>query len=437
MQKSLLVLLVFALSFLAVAAKPSFNTEATSTTSNPPNSQLVEDSWAAKTAMPQGGAVYGAATVNGKIYAFGAYIYNGTVFPTSEEYDPASDTWTKKPPMPTLRINFATTVYENKIYTIGGQQRPMRNSSDAPVNMVEVYDPATDSWSTKTALPTPRAYMQAGFANGKIYVFGGWTNPESPTYGYVNATEIYNPQTDTWSLGAAIPYPIHSYALATLDNKIYLMGGNERVLAIAGGFDYPTVNRMLIYDPATNTWTIGASLPIAVRAVTGATTGITAPEAIYVFGENTDRGSRTFTQVYDPKSNSWLNGTESPEFSTSSALAVLNDTFFLMRGSYSEFIPSYVPWDPPESNPPPPFASSNYQYIPFGYGTFNSIPTPTPSPTPATKPLGSDLSFLLLLAVALVVACVLIAGLMIKRKREEPLLGNDESSDWKNYLIIT
>jgi N-acetylneuraminic acid mutarotase len=378
---------------------------------------IVEDSWTEKTPNPQGGAVYGAGVVNGKIYAFGAYFYNGTVFPTSGEYDPDTDTWIEKAPMPTLRINFATTVYENKIYTIGGQQRPIHNISDAPVNTVEVYDPTTNLWSTKTALPTARAYMQAGVANGKIYVFGGWTSPENPTYGYVNATEIYNPQTDTWSAGAAIPLPIYRYALAALDNKMYLIGGNERVRAIAGGFDYPTVNRMLIYDPATNTWAMGASLPVAVIAVAGATTGITAPAAIYVFGENTDRGSHTFTQIYNPKSNSWLNGTESPEFNTAPALAVLNDAFFLMGGSYSEFTPSSTPWEPPESNPPPPFYSSNYQYSPFGYETFNVIPTPTPSSTPPTKPLGSDLSSLLLLAVAIVVACVFIAGLIIVRKK--------------------
>jgi hypothetical protein len=82
----------------------------------------------------------------------------------------------------------------------------------------------------------------------------------------------------------------------------------------------------------------------------------------------------------------------------------------------STFTLNAAPWEPPESNPPPPFTSSNYKYIPFGYGPFSSVPTPTPSPTSATKPLGFNLSSLLLLAVAIVAACVFMAGLIVARK---------------------
>ena len=69
------------------------------------------NSWASKAPMPQGGAVYGAVVVDGKIYAFGCYYYNGVVYSTSGEYNPTINTWIAKAPMPSSRIDFATATY--------------------------------------------------------------------------------------------------------------------------------------------------------------------------------------------------------------------------------------------------------------------------------------------------------------------------------------
>jgi N-acetylneuraminic acid mutarotase len=235
--------------------------------------------------------------------------------------------------MPNVRANFATAVCDDKIYTIGGQMNPTVT--------VEVYDPKTDRWSTGTPLPTARAQMQAATVNGKIYVFGGLTSPEK-SYGYINATEIYNPKTDSWSTGAAVPNPnpTYNYGLATLNGKIYLIGGTERFHTPAtGGFDTREVNRMQIYDTATDSWTAGPSMPIAVRAVAGATTGEMAPVGIYVFGQNTERGPSLSMQVYDPKTGSWGNGTAPLSFREAPVLAVVNDTFYLMGATIQRLFP--------------------------------------------------------------------------------------------------
>ncbi len=77
-----------------------------------PTANANENYWISKTALPQGGAVYGAAMVDGEIYAFGGYQYNGTTYYTSGKYDPATDTWTAISPMPSPRIEFATALYK-------------------------------------------------------------------------------------------------------------------------------------------------------------------------------------------------------------------------------------------------------------------------------------------------------------------------------------
>ena len=373
------------------------------------SSGLIENSWVKKTSLPQGGAVFGAGVVGGKIYAFGGYYYfNSTdsgTHTTSGEYDPATDTWTKIAPMPTKRIDFATAVYENKIYIIGGHKYP----SFPALNVVEVYDPATNKWTTAAPMPAPRAYMQANVVNDKIYVISGSTVPTTGDIlgGAVNTTQVYDPRLNSWSMAASIPEPVARYVSAVVDDKIYVMGGGTP----SGSF-----GTTQIYDPATDEWTFGAPSPIAfIGAVGGATTGAMAPKGIYVFGGFNGYGNPSLlNQVCDPETNSWTTGAEMPEYDYGySAVAVLNDTLYVMGGTYSSVGPDLplLPYD----NPPPPFDSFNYQYIPFGYGTFNPIPTPSPSPSPT--PTGSDSSSLVTVIVLVAITCALVATIVIKRRK--------------------
>jgi N-acetylneuraminic acid mutarotase len=132
-----------------------------------PVSASSPNSWTTKAFMPTARAQLGVAVVNGKIYAIGGgnnTAAGPTVLSVNEEYDPATNTWTTKEPMPTARHSFGIAVYENKIYCIGG-------SINGPMLAVnEVYDPATDTWETKTPMPTPRAALSANVVTDKIYL---------------------------------------------------------------------------------------------------------------------------------------------------------------------------------------------------------------------------------------------------------------------------
>ena len=98
-----------------------------------PVSAATEDSWVSKAPMQQARANFGIAVVDEKIYAFGgdggSTMGSGIGLPightantlsTNEVYDPATDTWTFKKPMPTARALLGVAVYKNKVYCIGG-----------------------------------------------------------------------------------------------------------------------------------------------------------------------------------------------------------------------------------------------------------------------------------------------------------------------------
>jgi len=307
-----------------------------------------EDSWATKVPMQQARSGLGVAAVNGKIYAIGGVISGGFV-PSSpgsavyagktpvdvtgsnEEYDPETDTWTYKAAMPTPRAVFAIAVYQNKIYCLGGK------TSNSYTGVNEVYDPATDTWETKTSMPTARAFLRASVVGDKIYLIGGHgLSPDE----FLLVNEVYDPVTDTWSSSEPmLSGTLFGYASAVCDNKIYIIGGLSQ--------DH-VVNQ--IYDTETDTWIYGTSPPSGVGGGAAATTtGDLAPKRIYVIG-NTNVG------VYDPDTDTWSNGTQILTTRFNLGVAIVNDVLYAIGGHTYSFIPgNYEP------------LAVNEQYTPIGY----------------------------------------------------------------------
>lgn len=147
---------------------------------------FAEDStgWITKTPMPtaRSGAV--AGVIDGKLYVVGGA--NVSIFDTLQVYDPVSDSWTTKAPMHTSRYNAAAGVIDGKLYVVGGVVSPL--GEDYATATLEVYDPVTDTWTTKAPMPTSRWSPAAGVINGKMYVAGGGIS----RYGDRTATvEVY------------------------------------------------------------------------------------------------------------------------------------------------------------------------------------------------------------------------------------------------------
>ena len=334
-----LLWLLLLLAVLTSASSPS--------TSFVPHTETTENSWTTKQPMPTARIGLGVAVVNGKIYAIGgSNLY--TWYNTNEEYDPATNTWTTKKPMPTARSDFGIAVYQNKIYVIGGET----GFSDYTWAN-EVYDPLTDTWETKTHMPSARAYLDANVVNGKIYLIGGLASPYYP-WPTSDKNDVYDPATDSWTSKALIPTADQGYASAVANNKIYVIGG--------GAFVNP-IDHNQIYDPETDTWSYGAPLPTDVyRAAAGATTGVMAPKRIYVIGGYTS-GYTNLTQVYDPERDIWTTGTPMPTPRSSFGVAVINDVLYAIGGRYGDNIlavnEQYTPFGygtfpPPDTTPPFP-----------------------------------------------------------------------------------
>jgi N-acetylneuraminic acid mutarotase len=311
------------------------------------------DFWVEKAPMPTASAYAGAVTVKGEIYVI---IPNYTYL-----YDPSTDTWSSKSSMPTVQYGFASATYQDMIYVFGGCSG-FNATSGYPINCTqanEVFNPATDRWENRAPMPSARAELQANVVNGKIYLIGGTL----PNGDISNASEVYDPSSDSWSAAAPIPYPVGLYASAVVNNKIFVEGGGQ------SGPKISDLNQ--IYDTETNLWALGEPLPAPlVWAAAASTSGVVAPARLFVLGGTSDgiNGVNTTNRIYDPQSNSWTIGALMPTTRGALSVAVVNNTLYALGGT--DNFP----------NPQAGTTATNEQYFPSGYGE-HLPPSPTLSAT--------------------------------------------------------
>ncbi len=192
------------------------------------------DKWTKKANMPTVRDGFTASVVDGRIYVIGGHTWNNVMLSTVEVYDPATDKWTRKADMPTARWGTAACVIDGRIYVSGGTPTWERGTI---IPTVEVYDPATDTWTQSSDMPWPRGGHTASAVDGKIYIIGGRNSDmiDLLNAGKISIDElletfsivdVYDPAKDTWTTAASIPTPRSNMACAVVDGRIYAIGGS-------------------------------------------------------------------------------------------------------------------------------------------------------------------------------------------------------------------
>lgn len=260
------------------------------------------DTWAGKANMPTVRSNVSVSVVKGKIYAIGGsklkkiqvprgFRIGSEEIPTVEMYDPATDTWTQKADMLTSRKT-KTCVVDGKIYAIGGWST---DSEQSQLETVEVYDPATDRWAKAQSMNHARCSAGISVVNGEIYAMGGigWPPNRDPSGQYLSSlylssVEVFTPKANQWHERTKMSVPKADHSTSVIGGKIYVMGGY-----LEEGEKYKTLSAIEVYNPATDRWTQESEMPIGKS---GHATEVIDGQ-IYIFGG----GPPTSVQVYDPR----------------------------------------------------------------------------------------------------------------------------------------
>ena len=275
----------------------------------------VHNSWETGPSMPLLMVEMSSAWLGDKLYVTGmTNAWNPAPTSPMLVYNILSNTWTRlNPDRPYTGNHHAMEVFGGRLYLLGG--------CDAGADgKVQIYDPATNGWSLAAPMPFPAGACSSAVINGKIYVAGGIVGEVAGSYnGYnTNATAVYDPAVNTWTRLAPIPVGMNHTASATDGTKLYLFGGRSIGNDPDNGY-----NTVQIYDPASNTW-VSSSDPGSTLAPLPQARGAMGKAAyyngeFYMMGGETVSGAGATAghvynrmDIYNVVSNTWRLGTPMP-----------------------------------------------------------------------------------------------------------------------------
>ncbi len=158
---------------------------------------------------------------NGKVLVAG-----GTYgIDSAELYDPATETWTATGSMQTARYYHTATLLPNGKVLVAGGYGYQGKYQGSILPSAELYDPATETWTATGSMQTAREYHTATLLpSGEVLVTGGYN------YSGVNSAELYDPATEVWTLTGYM-HEGRSWHTATLlpNGKVMVTGGNQPV----------------------------------------------------------------------------------------------------------------------------------------------------------------------------------------------------------------
>lgn len=134
--------------------------------------------------------------------------------------------WTSAAPMPDARDHFAHVVLDGKIIAIGGEFG--HDKFHIQQNLVDSYDPATDTWTRLASIPQARSHNESSTyvaPNGHIISAGGQIDNYKQTADVID----YDPATKKWTTIGKLPKPLMGPVVQQIGNKIIIATGNDGV----------------------------------------------------------------------------------------------------------------------------------------------------------------------------------------------------------------
>ncbi|MDI1484057.1 kelch repeat-containing protein [Polyangium sp. y55x31] len=209
-----------------------------------------------------------------------------------EIFDPEAFTLAPGPALIGPRLVFRMVrLPDGTLVAMGGQHRTNY------LKTVERFDPAQGAWNATSPMAEQRIYFTATYspADSMIVVAGGVSD-------IVPQSEVYRTIFETWLPAAGPMAQVRSYhgATALLDARILVSGGFADLDAIPGA---EAIDAAEVFDPATRTWTATGSMlePRASHSLTTLPDG----KALAVGGRAADSNASNTVETYDPSTGAW------------------------------------------------------------------------------------------------------------------------------------
>lgn len=163
----------------------------------------------------------------------------------------AQSQWNATEELRTPRLDHSSTLLQDGSVLVAG------GTNNTVLNSAEIFDPKSGGWRFTGSMNHPRAgHVATLLGSGKVLVAGG-RDVSSEGVVPVGSAEIYDPETETWTVVGDLIQARHRHTATLLPSgEVLVIGGRDRV----GEANAGVLSTCEIFDPVTQTWRHGAPL---------------------------------------------------------------------------------------------------------------------------------------------------------------------------------
>jgi N-acetylneuraminic acid mutarotase len=252
-----------------------------------------------------------------------------------EIFDPATRTWSVGAAPPVEIHHFQAVGYQGKVYVVGAMTGDF--PKEPPLPNVYIYDPVTDQWSKGPSIPADRQRGGAGAVvyKDKIYLVNGIRTGHWD--GHVAWFDVFDPKTGEWKSLPDSPRPRDHFQTAIIDDKLYVAGG-RRTSMVTNQPIQLTVPEVDVYDLRTNQW---STLPAASNLPTlraGCTAVVVKGRLLILGGESgTQHLAHSEVEAFDPHTRKWTELARMNVGRHASQAILYKDHIYIAAGSATQY----------------------------------------------------------------------------------------------------
>lgn len=174
--------------------------------------------WQELAPLPNARGAGGVSYGDGKIWYVGGINENREISNSLFEYNIQSDRWAERKPMKYARDHMRMEYYQGHLYAISGRKDDLRFN----LANVEKYNIEENKWIELEPIPTPRGGFSSLVYDNKIFTFGG-----ENTWTCFDEIEVFDLKKEAWISYESLPEGRHGIVSGVIENKIHLISGGK------------------------------------------------------------------------------------------------------------------------------------------------------------------------------------------------------------------